>query len=1062
MSTVDQRIAALSPEQRELLLRRLRERGVTSADAPAPPELPSIPEGVDRLAPVALTDVQEAFWLGRSGLFDLGGCGANVYIEHEFPGLVWPFAEDLDTALNKLIARQEILRTVVLPSGRQQVLAEPPAFAVEIEDLSHKSDEEIEEHLRAVREEMRYAKAPVDRLPLFQIVLHQVKDGMIRLHARFDAMLIDGSGRGALSSELVLFLVFTQGTFPPPAFTFLDYARALEEFRTTATWQRARAYWLERVPSLPAAPRLPLVRDLTPEEVPRIHKRETSLLGADAWGELCRRAAGVGLTPTGVITAAFAETLRAWSANPAFTLGFGGSYRPPIHPEIGSVIGTFTTLHLLSVEDDGATFVERARRLQSRITSDVDHQEFSGLRALREYNRLTQSGTRATLPIHFNSVVEYGFQAQRAAAGLATTGPAAEASAAPAEEVLEELAAVEAQGPAAVEEESAPPPQPQRQQRPQIALNLTDIDLLISLPQVVFLGITLQNPDGGLDLITQAFEEVLPDGLVPALLAAYGGLLTRLVDDETAWREERPLRAVLAAPAEPPVRPLGDLAAMPAAAAAAFAARAESAPAAPALITPQGTVSYGELARRARELGDASGATPGADPASSLAAAAVACGLPAAPALSPGGLAAALDLAERCGIGPADRLLAAAPAGSELALFELFGALCHGAALVVPAPEAARDAGRLATTAARERVTVWISPAGLLEAVVTAGERDRKAAPRALRLVLAAGEAMPVSLPGRLAALAPAARLWGVWGIPEAPFAAAGPLRTEVGGVLALTATPAPGVRLQVVDSHLDPRPEGVPGELCVSGPAVGGRLLRTGERAALSAGGALTLLGGGGEPLPARLGYGVELGRIETALGSHPAVRAAAVAWRTEGEPAGRLIAWLVPRGKGPDDGELRKFLRDRLPEHLVPVAFVRVAAMPLTPDGRCDRAALATPPSPAAPPAEWDEVETTLADLWETVLGQRPQALTDDFFAAGGNSLTALRLLQQVAERWGTGVPPGELFAHPTLEGLAVCVRRSSRGLLGRLGTWARTRLPQFRPRSAAGSSKPQETGD
>jgi non-ribosomal peptide synthetase component F len=1054
MSTVDQRIAALSPEQRELLLRRLRERGVTSADAPAPPELPHIPEGIDRLAPVALTDVQEVFWLGRSGLFDLGGCGANVYIEHEFPGLVWPFAEDLDTALNKLIARQEILRTVVLPSGRQQVLAEPPTFAVEIEDLSHKSDEEIEEHLRGVREEMRYAKAPVDRLPLFQIVLHQVKDGMIRLHARFDAMLIDGSGRGALSGDLVSFLVYTQQPVEPPAVTFLDYARALEEFRTTATWQRARAYWLERVPSLPAAPRLPLVRDLAPEEVPRIHKRETSLLGADAWGELCRRAVRVGLTPTGVITAAFAETLRAWSANPAFTLGFGGSYRPPIHPGISGVIGTFTTLHLLGVEDGGATFVERARRLQSRITTDVDHQQFSGLRALREYNRLHQSGTRATLPIHFNSVVEYGFQAQRAAAGLATTGPAAAASAAPVEEVLEELEAVEAQG--ATNEGEDTPPSPRQQ--PQIALTLTDIDLLISLPQVVFLGIALQNPDGGLDLITQVFEEVLPEGLVPSLLAAYGGLLTRLVDDEAAWREERPLRGVLAAPAEPPFRSPGDLAAVPAAAAAAFAARAESAPTAPALITPQGTVSYGELARRARELGNA----PGATPADALADAAVACGLPAAPALSPGGgLAAALDLAERCGIGPADRLLAVAPAGSELALFELFGALCHGAALVVPAPEAARDAGRLAVTAARERVTVWISPAGLLEAVVTAGERDRKAAPRALRLVLAAGEAMPASLPDRLAALAPAAGLWGVWGIPEAPFAAAGPLRAEAGGVLALAATPAPGVRLQVVDSHLDPRPEGVPGELCVSGPTVGDRLVRTGERATLSADGTLTLLGSG-EPLPARLGYAVELGRIETALGRHPAVRSAAVAWRTEGEPVGRLIAWLVPRGKGPDDDDLRKVLRNQLPEHLVPVTFVRLAAMPLTPDGRFDRAALATPPPPAAPPTEWDEVETALADLWEAVLGQRPQALTDDFFAAGGNSLTALRLLQQVAERWGTGVPPGELFAHPTLEGLAVCVRRSSRGLLGRLSSWARARLPQFRPRSAAGSSKPQETGD
>jgi non-ribosomal peptide synthetase component F len=1055
MSTVDQRIAALSPEQRELLLRRLRERGATPAEAPAPPELPHIPEGADRLAPVALTDVQEAFWLGRSGLFDLGGCGANVYIEHEFPGLVWPFAEDLEAALNKLIARQEILRTAVLPDGRQQVIAEPPPFAMEIEDLSAKREEEIEEHLRGVREELRYAKAPVDRLPLFQIVLHQVKNGMIRLHARFDAMLIDGSGRGALSAELVNFLVFTQATFPPPAVTFLDYARAFEEFRATATWQRARAYWLERVPSLPPAPRLPLVRDLAPEEVPRIHKRETSMLGAAAWSELCRRAAQVGLTPTGVITAAFAETLRAWSANPSFNLGFGGSYRPPIHPEIGGVIGTFTTIHLLGIDDEGATFVERARRLQSRITSDVDHQQFSGLRTLREYNRLHQSGARATLPIHFNSVVEYGFQAQRAAAGLATTGPAAAASAAPAEEVLEEaLAAVEAEG-AAVEGE-APPPPPQ-QQRPQITLNLTDIDLLISLPQVVFLGIALQNTDGGLDLITQVFEEALPDGLVPALLAAYGGLLARLAGDDEAWREERPLRAVLPAPAEVDIRPL---AAVPPAAAA-FAARAESAPAAPALITAQGTVSYGELSRRAREL---AAADPAADPATAIARAAVACGLPAAPAaaVSDGALlAAVLDLAERCGIGPADRLLATAPPGSDRALFELFGTLARGATLVVPAPGAAGDAARLAATAAREKVTVWISPAGLLEAVVAAGERDRKAAPRALRLVLVHGEAVPAGLDRRIAALAPAASLLGAWGVPAAPFAAAGPLRTVDAGALAFAATPAPGLRLQVVDSHLDPRPEGVPGELCLSGPAVGDRLVRTGERASLQADGTLALLGSG-EPPPARLGYGVELGRIEAALGRHPAVRSAVVAWRAEGEPVGRLVAWLVPRGKAPDDDELHRFLREQFPEHLVPVAFVRLAAMPLTADGRFDRAALVAPAPPTAPPAEWDEVERSLADLWEAVLGARPQALTDDFFAAGGNSLSALRLLQRVTERWGTGVPAGELFAHPTLEGLAVCVRRSSRGLLGRLSSWARAHLPQLRPRSAAGSSKPQETGD
>ena len=184
MTTAEQRIAALSPEQRELLLRRLRERAPdAAAPAAAAPELPRIPEVADRTAPVPLTDVQEVFWLGRSGLFDLGGCGANVYIENEFPGMVWPFSEEINAAFRKVIDRQEILRTVVRPDGTQQVLSEVPPFEVEVEDLSDRTPEAIEEHLAAVREQLRYARRPVDRWPLFQIVLHQVQNGMIRLHA---------------------------------------------------------------------------------------------------------------------------------------------------------------------------------------------------------------------------------------------------------------------------------------------------------------------------------------------------------------------------------------------------------------------------------------------------------------------------------------------------------------------------------------------------------------------------------------------------------------------------------------------------------------------------------------------------------------------------------------------------------------------------------------------------------------------------------------------------------------------------------------------------------------
>src|SRR5262245_11030080 len=94
MSEAERRIASLSPQQRELLMRKMRERGRPAEAPPRTSEIPRIPDGpVDRHAPVLPTAFQEALWLSRSGIFDLGGSGANVYLEYEFPGIVWQLAD---------------------------------------------------------------------------------------------------------------------------------------------------------------------------------------------------------------------------------------------------------------------------------------------------------------------------------------------------------------------------------------------------------------------------------------------------------------------------------------------------------------------------------------------------------------------------------------------------------------------------------------------------------------------------------------------------------------------------------------------------------------------------------------------------------------------------------------------------------------------------------------------------------------------------------------------------------------------------------------------------------
>ena len=977
MNEAEQRIASLSPRQRELLIRKMRERGRPPA-APRTPEIPRIPDGpVDRHAPVPPTDFQESLWLSRSGIFDLGGSGANVYLEYEFPGIVSQLAAGLNDALRALSERHEILRTVMLPDGQLQLLSQVPPYEVAAEDLSGRGAERIEQRRLEIREEMRYANRPPDRWPLFAIVLHQLDDNKIRLHARFDLILIDGAARGMLLMELVQILNVPNQPLPELDVSFLDHARAVAAFRETETYARAHAYWMERLPHVPPPPVLPLARALAPEDVPRVVKREPEVLGAEDWQALCGRAARAGITPTTAVTAAFAEVLRSWSAAPDFSVGFGGTYRPPIHPHIERALGSFTIIHLLALEDGPGSFLDRARRLQERIAADLDHQEVSGHQVLREYNRLHRSGARSAMPIQLNSAVGYGSSPQAAAAPPASPeAPALEGGTQPAP-------------------------------RPRIQVDLTEVDLLASLPQVLLFWVVLVNPQGGLSLVSQAVEEVLPGELVPEMIEAYRGLLSRLATLDAAWSEERPAQQGRsrqeALPAGPAPDEAEDLYRR-------IEEQARTSPEAPALITPDGTLTYREILDRGLLAALAPALVPDGEP------------LPA------GTGAALLDLLRRLELGPGDRLLSLAPTGSGLAQADLLVSLAAGAAVVLPAPGEERDPARLAALAARHRVTVWSSPPALLEAVVTHAEGRRRAAFPPLRLALLHREAAPSTLAARLGALCRGARLAFTWSSPEVPLTAvAGPFAAADPAAAEAAFEPLAGRRLQILDARGVQRPAWALGELWAGGPD--GPLARTGERAQLLPDGRIALWGPGTPPPPEALGYGAETRFVESALQRHPALRHALVEWRAGG-PRGRLLAWVLPRpGRPPSAEALRRHLRATgLPAHLVPDSFTFLERLPLTADGAVDRSLLPPPsPEPAAAQRAWGKVETELAALWEEVLGRRPTTLDDDFFLSGGDSVAAVRLLARVTRRWGRNVDPGELFARPTLGRLAEVLKRT-----------------------------------
>ncbi len=396
----------------------------------------------------------------------------------------------------------------------------------------------------------------------------------------------------------------------------------------------------------------------------------------------------------------------------------------------------------------------------------------------------------------------------------------------------------------------------------------------------------------------------------------------------------------------------------------------------------------------------------------------------------------ALD--EMCDIGPGDVRTLFHSYGFDLTVWELWGALLHGARLVVVPYEISRSPREFAELLAAERVTVMNqTPAALYQ--LMAEQRDDWA----LRYVFLGGEALDL---GRL-------EDWYARHPDDAPLVTNtyGPTETTVlvsGYALdraraaaapgSMIGGPLAGVRLYALDGRLRPVPAGVAGELYVSGTLVargylgrpgltaerfvacpyagaGERMYRTGDLVRWRADGNLEFLGRVDEQVKIR-GFRVEPGEVRAVLARHEAVTDVAVVARGD-----RLVAYVTGDAGA---AELRELAAASLPEFMVPAAFVALDALPLTANGKLDRAALPEPDYSAAGTAgraPGSVQEEILCQAFAEVLGVEAVGVHDDFFRLGGHSLLAVRLVEVLRER-GVPVSVRALFEAPTPAGLAV----------------------------------------
>ena len=330
-----------------------------------------------------------------------------------------------------------------------------------------------------------------------------------------------------------------------------------------------------------------------------------------------------------------------------------------------------------------------------------------------------------------------------------------------------------------------------------------------------------------------------------------------------------------------------------------------------------------------------------------------------------------------------------------------------------------------------------------------AGSPATLAALKSLRCLMVGGEALPVGLAAQLTAELPGAII-NMYGPTETTiWSTTSPVTGQPNPTGAVDiGRPIANTQLYVLDANRQPLPAGVPGELWIGGDGVargylhrpdltqekfiadpflsGNRMYRTGDLVRYRPDGIVDFLGRIDHQVKLR-GHRIELGEIEAALMQHSSVRQAVVILRTDSPGDAQLVAYVVPSGEEePSPNALRDFLRQKLPEHMVPAVFVPLPQLPLTPNGKVDRKVLPAPEGGRAKPvagfvAPQAGVEQAIAAIWKDILRTDPIGVEDNFFDFGGHSLQVVQVQNRLRETLGVDVPVLKLFQLPTIRALA-----------------------------------------
>ncbi|MER8048194.1 amino acid adenylation domain-containing protein, partial [Streptomyces sp. NPDC094032] len=819
--------------------------------------------------------------------------------------------------------------------------------------------------------------------------------------------------------------------------------------------------------------------------------RRSFVLDGGGWARLRERAAGWGVTPSAVLAGVYAEVLGVWSKSSRFTLNFTVADRWPLHGDVGRLVGDFTSVLLVGADVSAPVgFVERVRGLQRQVWEGLEHRAYGGVRVLRDLAR-EFGAERAVMPVVFTSAIGRSIGDDNGE--VPPLGRLVDAvSQTP--QVLLDMQIVELRNGLMISWDAVESAFPE---------GLLD-DAFAALEALVLRLSGETAPDWNDDLtpVLPASQVVVRDEVNDTRGVVPGGLLHERVfaaarrvpeRDAVVWsgggrmsfgelasralRVGRRLRESGVGVGEPVVVSARKGWEQIVAVLGVLAAGGAYVPVDPDLPEERiGRLLERTGTRHVLTQSALRNSLPGDDSmtfwcvdeetewagvsdeplawvqaASDLAYVIFTSGSTGEPKGvmidHRGAVNTVVDVNERFRVGEGDRVLGLSSLSFDLSVWDVFGVLAAGGALVLPDADKLREPAHWVDLVRDEKVTVWNSVPALFE-LFTEYVHTRGAEGVGLRLALLSGDWIPLGLPDRARDLVDGLAVVSLGGATEAsiwsiayPVAEVDPSWRSIP-----YGWPMVNQTFHVLDESMRPRPDLVPGELFIGGvgvalgywgdeertaksfvihPVTGERLYRTGDLGRYLPDGTIEFLGR--EDFQVKIGgYRIELGEIEAALLRQPGVETAvAHALGTPGGPR-RLAAYAVPAPDSDTDLDtdlLRAELAKVLPAYMVPPTITVLDSLPLTANGKVDRKALPDPGQasarPFVPPTTPEE--HALTTIWTDLLGLDAIGVHDDLLALGADSLMALRAVG-AADSAGLGLELRTVFEHPTIAGQAL----------------------------------------